>query len=41
MPDVRGVAIAMDIGQPLELSRVGVPSANMARLELLELLLSA
>lgn len=41
MSDITGIAIPLDVGGPLELGGVCVPGADIARLELLELLLSA
>ncbi len=41
MPDVRRVAVAVDVGGPFVLGGVGVAGADVARLELLQLLLGA
>ncbi len=41
MADVASQAIAVDVGGPFELGRVGVAGAHVAGLELLELLLRA
>lgn len=41
MADVGRVRVAVDVGRPLELGGVGVAGADVAGLELLELLLGA
>ena len=41
MADVAGVRVAMDVAGPLELGRVRVARADVARLELFQLLLGA
>lgn len=41
MPDIAGIAIAMDVVRPFMLGSVGVASPHVARLELFELLLGA
>jgi len=41
VPDVRRVAVAVDVGRPFVLCGVGVAGADVAGLELLELLLGA
>jgi len=39
--DVAGVAVTLDVGGPLKFRRVGVSGADVAGLQLLELLLRA
>lgn len=41
MPDIAGVAVAVQVRGPLVLGRVGVAGAHVAGLQLLELLLRA
>ena len=41
MADVRGVGVAVDVGDPFELCGVGVAGADVARLQGFELLLGA
>lgn len=41
MADVGSTAVALDVGQPLVLGRVGVTGADMAGLQRLEVLESA
>ena len=41
MTDVTSVTVAMHVGRPFELGRVGVSGADVAGLELLQLLLGA
>ena len=41
MTDVRGVRVAVDVGRPFVLGRVGVAGAHVAGLQRFELLLGA
>jgi hypothetical protein len=41
MPNIRRIAVALDVAGPLELGCVGMSSSNVSGLELLQLLLRA